>query len=309
MYECSNAQSVRILPLENRPEFGLRFDILGCPHEGEQRNQRPLWLPKTTTPNMPQTLAFCSTDKTTCARTFNSLRITDWMTFYCPPGCAKYFVAGTLVYSADSHICAAAIHAGVIQNNIGGDCIVMRVPRQHVYLGSTENGITSGDLNNPLGVSYTFADGEPRCAAPDWEEFAGFCYKTFEGKKNWADAQQVCRGFGAELVSIRSEMEQASVKNVSHLETSDMWTGLNDLALPGTLVWSDCRAVTFTHWAAGEPIQRVGLDQHCVAVLRQTGRWKRMSCAQVNSFMCKMPTAHFPIAVSVSNGPRAQGED
>ncbi|XP_049588418.1 brevican core protein isoform X2 [Syngnathus scovelli] len=281
MYECSNAQSVRILPLENRPEFGLRFDILGCPHE----------------------------DKTTCARTFNSLRITDWMTFYCPPGCAKYFVAGTLVYSADSHICAAAIHAGVIQNNIGGDCIVMRVPRQHVYLGSTENGITSGDLNNPLGVSYTFADGEPRCAAPDWEEFAGFCYKTFEGKKNWADAQQVCRGFGAELVSIRSEMEQASVKNVSHLETSDMWTGLNDLALPGTLVWSDCRAVTFTHWAAGEPIQRVGLDQHCVAVLRQTGRWKRMSCAQVNSFMCKMPTAHFPIAVSVSNGPRAQGED
>ncbi|KAM9832736.1 alpha-N-acetylgalactosamine-specific lectin-like [Syngnathus typhle] len=91
-------------------------------------------------------------------------------------------------------------------------------------------------------------------------------------------------------------MEQASLKSVSHLETSDMWTGLNDLALPGTLVWSDRHQVTFTHWAAGEPIQRVGLDQHCVAVLRQTGRWKRMSCAQVNSFMCKMPTAHFPIA-------------
>ncbi|XP_049607691.1 lactadherin-like isoform X2 [Syngnathus scovelli] len=50
-----------------------------------------------------------------------------------------------------------------------------------------------------------------------------------------------------------------------------------------TLVWSDHHEVTFTHWAAGEPIQRVGLDQHCVAVLRQTGRWKRMSCAQVNS--------------------------
>ncbi|KAM9833711.1 secretory phospholipase A2 receptor-like isoform 1-T1 [Syngnathus typhle] len=262
------AQYVRILPLENRPEFGLRFDILGCPHE----------------------------DKTTCARKFNSLRITDWMTFYCSPGCAKYFVAGTLVYSADSHICAAAIHAGVIRNDIGGDCIVMRAPKQQVYTGSTGNGITSGHLNDPLGVSHTFADGEPRCAAPDWEEFAGFCYKTFDEEKNWADAQQVCHGFGAELVSIRSEMEQASVKNVSHLETSDMWTGLNDLALPGTLVWSDRHEVTFTHWAAGEPIQRVGLDKHCVAVLRQTGRWKRMSCAQVNSFMCKMPTAHFPIA-------------
>ncbi|XP_037118887.1 brevican core protein-like, partial [Syngnathus acus] len=205
------AQYVLILPLENRPEFGLRFDILGCPHE----------------------------DKTTCARKLNSLRITDWMTFYCPPGCAKYFVAGTLVYSEDSHICAAAIHAGVIRNDIGGDCIVMRAPKQQVYTGTTRNRITSRDLIDPLGVSHTFADGEPRCAAPDWEEFAGFCYKTFDEEKNWADAQQVCRGFGAELVSIRSEMEQASVKNVSHLETSDMWTGLNDLAFPGMLVWSD----------------------------------------------------------------------
>ncbi|XP_049601016.1 secretory phospholipase A2 receptor-like isoform X1 [Syngnathus scovelli] len=264
------AQYVRILPLENRPEFGLRFDILGCPHE----------------------------DETTCARKFNSVRFTDSMTFYCPPRCGKeeHFVAGTLVYSEESHICAAAIHAGVIRNDIGGDCIVMRAPKPQVYTGSTRNGITSKHSNDTPGVSNTFADGEPRCAAPDWEEFAGFCYKTFEGKKNWADAQQVCRGFGAELVSIRSQMEQASVKNVSHLETSDMWTGLNDLPLPGTLVWSDRREVTFTHWAAGEPIQRVGLDQHCVAVLRQTGRWKRMSCARVNSFMCKMPTAHFPIA-------------
>ncbi|KAM9834636.1 uncharacterized protein ACBT44_013087 isoform 3-T3 [Syngnathus typhle] len=264
------AQYVLILPLENRPEFGLRFDILGCAHE----------------------------DETTCARKFNSVRFTDSMTFYCPPRCGKeeHFVAGTLVYSEDSHICAAAIHAGVIRNHIGGDCIVMRAPKQQVYTGSTGNGITSGHLNDPLGVSHTFADGEPRCAAPDWEEFAGFCYKTFEGKKKWDDAQLVCRSLGAELVSIRTEVEQAWVKSASHLETSDMWTGLNELALPGTLVWSDRHKVTFTHWAAGEPIQRVGLDQHCVAMLRQTGRWKRMSCAQVNSFMCKMPTAHFPIA-------------
>ncbi|XP_037116407.1 low affinity immunoglobulin epsilon Fc receptor-like [Syngnathus acus] len=104
----------------------------------------------------------------------------------------------------------------------------------------------------------------------------------FEGKKKWDDAQLVCRSLGAELVSIRTEMEQASVKNVSHLETSDMWTGLNDLALPGTLVWSDRHQVTFTHWAAGEPIQRVGLDKHCVAVLRQVR--PQMSIGKKKSF-------------------------
>ncbi|KAM9835057.1 uncharacterized protein ACBT44_015639 isoform 3-T4 [Syngnathus typhle] len=264
------AQYVRILPLENLPQFGLRFDILGCAHD----------------------------DETTCARTFNSLHVTDSMTFYCPPGCDKeeHFVFGLMVYSAGSHVCAAAIHAGVIRSDIGGNCIVMRAPKQQVYTGSTGNGITSRHLVDPLDVSHTFGDGEPRCSAPDWEEFAGFCYKTFEGKKKWDDAQLVCRSLGADLVSIHSEVEQASVKNVSNLETSDMWTGMNDLALPGTLVWSDRHEVTFTHWAAGEPSQRVGLGKHCVAVLRQTGRWKLMSCAQANSFMCKMPTAHFPIA-------------
>ncbi|XP_037122188.1 macrophage mannose receptor 1-like [Syngnathus acus] len=263
------AQYVRILPLENRPEFGLRLDILGCPHD----------------------------DAMTCARQFNSLHLTDSMTFYCPPGCAKdkHFVFGTLVYSESSHICAAAIHAGVIQNNIGGDCIVMRAPKQQVSAGSAGNGIISRHLDDPLGDSYTFADGEPRCSAPDWEEFAGFCYKPFDDERNWADAQQVCRGFGAELVSIRTEVEQAWVKNASNFETSDMWTGLNDLALPGMFVWSDRHKVTFTHWVAGDPNQRVGLGKHCVALLRQTGKWKLMSCAQVNSFMCKMLTVHFPM--------------
>ncbi|XP_061149944.1 lymphocyte antigen 75-like [Syngnathus typhle] len=266
------AQYVRILPLENRPEFGLRLDILGCAHD----------------------------DAMTCARQFNSLHLTDSMTFYCPPGCAKdkHFVFGTLVYSKDSHICAAAIHAGVIQNDIGGDCIVMRAPKQQVYTGSAGNGIISRHLDGPLGMSYTFADGEPRCSAPDWEEFAGFCYKPFDDERNWADAQQVCRGFDAEMVSIRTEVEQAWVKNASNFETSDMWTGLNDLALPGMFVWSDRHKVTFTHWVAGEPNQRVGLGKHCVALLRQTGKWKLMSCAQVNSFMCKMPKMHFPITSS-----------
>ncbi|XP_049617585.1 C-type mannose receptor 2-like isoform X1 [Syngnathus scovelli] len=264
------AKYIRILPLEKRPKFGLRLDILGCAHNNAIM---------------------------TCARKFNSLHLTHWMTFYCPPGCAKSenLIRGTMVYSADSNICAAAIHAGIIHNDIGGDCVVMRAPKQQVYTGSTKNGITSRQSDDPMALSYTFADEEPRCLTPDWEEFAGFCYKYFEDERNWADAQQLCRHFGAELVSIRTEMEQARVKSASEFETNDLWTGLNDLALPGTFVWSDQRKVTFTHWAAGEPNQ-LGLGNNCVALLWQTGRWKLMSCTQVKTFMCKMPTAYFPIS-------------
>lgn len=45
--------------------------------------------------------------------------------------------------SQDSNICAAAIHAGVILNEGGGDCTLLKVEGQDFYPGSTRNGITS----------------------------------------------------------------------------------------------------------------------------------------------------------------------
>lgn len=43
----------------------------------------------------------------------------------------------------DSNLCAAAIHAGVILNENGGECTVMKTEGQDFYPGSTKNGITS----------------------------------------------------------------------------------------------------------------------------------------------------------------------
>ncbi|XP_077441704.1 macrophage mannose receptor 1-like [Vanacampus margaritifer] len=264
---------IRILPLEVGVDFGLRFDILGCALD----------------------------DVAPCGRKFNSLHVTNWKMFHCPPECAnaKHKVFGTLIYDEDSSICAAAIHAGVIRNEVGGDCIVMRAPEPKVYEGSTRNGITSRYYNGPTALAFTFAEGELRCPEPDWGQFVGFCYKTFEDKKTWAHAQPACRGLGAELVSIRSKVEQAWVKKASNLDISDMWIGLNDLVDLGRFSWSDRQNVTFTHWAPGEPNNRISLAEDCVAMSRRTGRWKQMSCAQVSGFMCKMATAHYRMSQHV----------
>lgn len=43
----------------------------------------------------------------------------------------------------DSNICAAAIHAGVILNEVGGDCTLLKAAGQNFYPGSTRNGITT----------------------------------------------------------------------------------------------------------------------------------------------------------------------
>ncbi|KAM9784759.1 macrophage mannose receptor 1-like isoform 2-T2 [Syngnathus typhle] len=261
-----STQYVRILPLEDSVDFGLSFDLLGCARD----------------------------DAMTCDTTFKSLHLTKAMTFHCPPKCAnsQHNVTGTLVYNEDSSICAAAIHAGVLCNDIGGDCIVMTAVVKNGFAGSTHNGISSLQSANSTDQAFTFADGEPRCSGQSWEEFAGFCYKAFEDKKEWADAQAVCNKLGANLVSILSEVEETWVKKASNLNTSDMWTGLNDQSVLGMFEWSDLHEVTFTDWAPEEPKH---LKKDCVAMSQKTGKWKQMSCKLPNSFMCKMPKAHYAI--------------
>uniref|UniRef100_A0A8C9YYS3 C-type lectin domain-containing protein n=1 Tax=Sander lucioperca TaxID=283035 RepID=A0A8C9YYS3_SANLU len=125
---------------------------------------------------------------------------------------------------------------------------------------------------------------------PDWYEFGDFCYKPFEDKKTWHGAQHTCRAIGAQLVSILSMKEQSWLET-----TSDVWTGLNDLVVTGMFTWSDDHMVTFTYWAPGEPNNHDGFSEDCVEMLHQTGRWNDVSCTELNTYICKMPKAHYPV--------------
>jgi len=51
--------------------------------------------------------------------------------------------------------------------------------------------------------------------------------------------------------------------------TSDVWTGLNDLFVPGMFTWSDEHMVTFTYWAPGEPNNHDGFNEDCVEMSHQ----------------------------------------
>ncbi|XP_047200502.1 macrophage mannose receptor 1 [Hippoglossus stenolepis] len=263
------AQYVRILPLDFSGQAGLRFDVLGC------------------TPDYA----------IACANKPNFNLANDRMTVHCPAGCAKanYRVYGTSVYRGDSNTCAAAIHAGVILNEIGGDCTVLKAAGQGLYPGSTRNGITSRQFDGDYAVSYIFADGELRCSGPDWYEFGDFCYKPFEDRKTWQDARDTCRSLGAELVSILSMTEQTWLESYMYMATNDVWTGLNDLFFTGMFTWSDMHMVTFTYWAPGEPNNHDGFSEYCVEMLHQTGRWSDASCSELNTYICKTPKDHYPL--------------
>jgi hypothetical protein len=63
----------------------------------------------------------------------------------CPPGCgASGGLWGTDVYTADSGICRAAIHAGILTDN-GGTVAVTLDSGRPAYRGSVRNGIQSSD--------------------------------------------------------------------------------------------------------------------------------------------------------------------
>src|SRR5262249_37191385 len=61
-----------------------------------------------------------------------------------PPSIAGAMVWGTDVYSDDSNICAAAVHAGIIGLS-GGALRVLPRDGLEAYRGTTRNGVTSLD--------------------------------------------------------------------------------------------------------------------------------------------------------------------
>jgi len=61
----------------------------------------------------------------------------------CPAGGTLATVWGTDVYSDDSSICSAAVHAGRITTASGGPVMVFVQPGRAAYTGSARNGVTS----------------------------------------------------------------------------------------------------------------------------------------------------------------------
>lgn len=105
---------------------------------------------------------------------------------FCPPRGTPEPVWGTDVYTADSSVCTAAIHAGLLDSaKIGGRVMIEVRPDISQYVGSTRNGVTSGDWMDVWPSSFIFVRGpaqqEPapavqidaRTSAEPWQRWPG----------------------------------------------------------------------------------------------------------------------------------------
>ena len=69
------------------------------------------------------------------------------------PGPAE-LVWGTDIYSDDSFVCWAAVHAGALKVGEPAAIVIEILPGQSSYRGSERNGVVSMDWNTPWGGSF-----------------------------------------------------------------------------------------------------------------------------------------------------------
>jgi hypothetical protein len=111
---------------------------------------------------------------------------TTTMTQTCSAGGTPYQVWGSDIYTADSSICTAAVHAGLINFQNGGTVTIeLRLGRQ-LYGGSERHGVTTSVFGN-FGRSFVFI-GSVGKEADDvtpifWETSASFL--TYEVGKTY----------------------------------------------------------------------------------------------------------------------------
>ena len=65
------------------------------------------------------------------------------LTYRCPAGGAPHVVWGTGIYTDDSSVCTAAVHAGLISFSRGGTVQIRMQAARTSYVGSTRYGVTS----------------------------------------------------------------------------------------------------------------------------------------------------------------------
>jgi hypothetical protein len=81
--------------------------------------------------------------------------------YSCSPGGALGSVWGTDIYTDDSSVCTAAVHAGIINRDDGGSVMIEIRPQRESYEGSFRNGVRSQHYDNWLG-SFIFVGGGAR---------------------------------------------------------------------------------------------------------------------------------------------------
>ncbi|XP_054655737.1 galactose-specific lectin nattectin-like [Dunckerocampus dactyliophorus] len=124
---------------------------------------------------------------------------------------------------------------------------------------------------------------------PDgWTQLDNRCYIFKSEKRDFSDAESICRGYGGNLVSIHSDLENAVVRELIRRGSAvfdDTWIGLHDTVQEGDMMWTDGSVTDYFDYGDGEPtgddcVEMQESDNVVLLTSTSTGRGLQLSLDQ-----------------------------
>jgi len=139
------------------------------------------------------------------------------------------------------------------------------------------------------GLQYMDIIREDGCPNSwSWSTHGKKCYKLFQNRLGWYDAEAFCQGEGGNLVSVHSKAENEFVARLdSDLRT--LWLGGIDVTSENNRwLWSDGSPFSFTNWRKNEP-NNVGGIEDCLELgtWKNNHVWNDNRCSRRMKFVCE----------------------
>ncbi|XP_046884147.1 macrophage mannose receptor 1b [Hypomesus transpacificus] len=147
------------------------------------------------------------------------------------------------------------------------------------------------------GVVSTVAPATPvpSSCEEDWTPVGNrhMCSKFFtgprSGEKTWFEARDYCRAIGGDLLSIHSNLDEASIHR-----RGKAWVGLSALDPQTGWSWSDESPLNFQNWMDGEPNSHMGMELCVEHHYGDEGQWNDIHCESYNDWFCQIQKGVIP---------------